>query len=99
MNVSGPVEGVCTAAPTVNVTIIGSTLAVNGTSMANALVVLTNESGTARTARSNTFGYYRIGNIPAPLSYTLSANAKGYTFTPQELDISEDLTGVDLIGQ
>jgi len=99
LNVSGPIQGVCLSPTAANVSVIGRTMTANGRSIANALVTLSDAGGNSRSARTNTFGYYRIDRISVGVEYILSANAKQYTFVPRVLNVNEDLTGVDLIAQ
>jgi hypothetical protein len=57
----------------------------------NASVSLFNSAGIVRTARTNTFGYYRFDEVAVGETYTVSVQAKGGTFTPQVVYVTEEL--------
>jgi len=99
LNVSGPLQDACLLPTAANGSIAGRTLSADGASISNAIVILTDGNGRLRSARSNSFGYYRISNIPADFDYVFSAKAKGYIFPSRGLDVTEDMTGVDVIAQ
>jgi YD repeat-containing protein len=68
----------------------------NGLAIVKAKVTLTNSSGESRTALSNPFGYYRFTDVPIGETYVISVFSKqGYQFTPQVLNITEELNEVN----
>jgi hypothetical protein len=98
LNVSGPITGACTLAPTAaQVSITGRTLSFGGTPIRNAVVSLADANGLTQTFRTNSFGYYRFDNVSAGGTYVLNATAKGYTFTPRLLNVADEVQGLDLI--
>lgn len=48
-----------------------------------------------RSVKTNTFGSFRFDEIRAGETVTVQVSAKGYTFAPQVVTLSEDLTGFD----
>jgi hypothetical protein len=66
--------------------------------VANASVSLTTASGAVRTARTNSFGYYRFEEIEAGQTITIEVSAKRFWFMPQVMNVSENLT-VDFTAQ
>ena len=98
LNVSGPILGACSLAPTAApVSITGQTLSSDGTAIRNAVVSLTDVEGSVWTARSNSFGYYRFNDVPSGGGYVLSASAKGYSFIPRYYNVTDEIVDLDLI--
>lgn len=78
-------------------TIGGRVLSTNGRGLARVIVVLTDGEGMIRQARTNSFGYFRIGDVSVGETITLDAYAKGYEFTTQVLSVDEDITDLNVI--
>lgn len=57
-----------------------------------AIVSLVDSHGILRTAKTNSFGYFRFDDIPAGQIYVFNASAKGYSFAPQVVSVSDDIT-------
>ena len=87
-----------TLAPTAaNVSVSGRVVTANGYGIANTVLTLTGPDGFVRTARTNSFGYYRLIDIPAGQTYVMDARAKSYSFTPRTLNVNDELTDIDLV--
>lgn len=71
-------------------TISGRVLTANGKSVANAFVTLTADSGGARTALTNPFGYYRFINVPGGATYVVEARSKRYAFDSKVVSVTGD---------
>jgi hypothetical protein len=56
--------------------------------------VATSDGSTVFT-QTNPFGYYRIANLTSEASYMVSVVSKRYTFTPQVIFLTDNLTGVN----
>ena len=82
-----------------NATVSGRVADVNGTPIPRVRVLLTDSSGASRTAVTNNFGMFVIEDVPTGETYVLNAVAKGYTFTPQAVDVSQDISDLNLIGE
>lgn len=95
LNVSGPILNACT----INASISGRAATADGTPISNALVGVFDGKTLIHSTRTNTFGYYRIENIPIGEKRVVSATSKEYSFEPQFIDIFGDLTNVNLTGQ
>lgn len=76
----------------------GRVLTPAGRGLPNAFVHLTNQSGVRRTARTNTFGYYRFDDVAVGQTYILAAASKEYIFMPQIVSVSQDIADVNFIG-
>jgi hypothetical protein len=82
-----------TAAP---VSLSGRVLDAYGRQVANAIVSVTDSSGTVRSARTNTFGYYSFGSLTAGQSYLVKVSSKAAQYAPRLFSASQDFEGFDL---
>ena len=81
------------AAPTAaSVSIGGQVLTANGNAVGKARVVLTAPNGETRFALTNPFGYYRFDDVEVGETYVFNVVSKQYQFTPQVVNVSEELT-------
>ena len=80
-----------------NVGVGGRVVDSKGNAISRAYVTLTGANGIPRTARTNTFGYYRFDNVEVGDSYVLQATAKGYTFSPRIVSVSDEIADADII--
>ena len=85
------------SSPSVSVSVSGRVTTSGGRGIFNAQVTITDSNGNSRTAVTNGFGYYRFLNVATGGSYTIGVTAKRYSFTPQTLQISDNLTNVDFV--
>jgi len=76
------------------VTVSGRVMTREGRGVRGATVTLTD--GDARSYRgiTNTFGYFRIGDIPAGTGVILSTSARGYTFASRFVELSTDVSDI-----
>jgi hypothetical protein len=81
------------------VTIVGRVLTREGRGVRGVSITLTD--GEAKTYRgtTNTFGYFRVEEIPAGTGLILTASARGYTFASQFVDVSADVSNLLIIAQ
>jgi hypothetical protein len=68
----------------------------SGSAIRNALVRITDGGSLDLLVWSNSFGYFSFTGIPTGPTYSLSAQAKGYTFTPVDVPVSSDVSGLTL---
>jgi hypothetical protein len=61
-----------------------------------AAVTLTDGFGSARTVRSNNFGYYRFTGITAGQTYVIGVRSKRYVFDTMVVTVVVDLSDLDL---
>jgi hypothetical protein len=84
-------------APTAATALIsGRVLAPAGYAIGNAAVNLTDQMGATRTARTNAFGYFTLDAVEAGRTYFLSVSAKGWSFQPVVLNVSEDIAALEI---
>ena len=71
----------------------------SGQGVYKANVAITDSGGNTRMALSNPFGYYSFGTIPAAgETYNVVALKKGFSFTPQTVQLNGDMN-VDFVSQ
>lgn len=73
------------------VTVSGRVTAADGQVIIKANVSITDSNGNTRGALTNPFGYYTFDNVAAGGTYTLIVVKKGYEFTPQTLQINDNM--------
>jgi hypothetical protein len=78
------------------VTVSGRVLTSSLRPISGATVSLTESSGTIRTARTNTLGYYSFAEVEVARTHVLQASYRTYSF-PAQAFIAEDNTRIDLI--
>ena len=82
-------------APTAaSVTVSGRVITPWDLRLANALVTLTNSRGDARTIRTGRRGNFHFTDVAAGETYILSVTSRRYTFAPQVIYVTEDLTDI-----
>ena len=86
------------AGPTVSsVSIGGKLLSAYGRGISRARVILTSSDGAKRVTTSNQFGYYIFPDVEVGQTYTIGASSKKYTFTPQVVSVTDNLSDFNLI--
>lgn len=86
--------GAVEVAAVVNVTVSGKVVTQSGAAIANAFVSISNMSGVVKTVKTNSFGNFNLTNIPSGQMYSLNAGAKQFSFTPQNVNVTGDVTGI-----
>jgi CSLREA domain-containing protein len=88
------------AAPTAaSVSIGGRVLSANGNVIGKTQISLTAPDGETFFALTNPFGYYRFDGVPLGQTYVLNAVSKRYSFTPQVVSVTGELTALDLTAE
>lgn len=78
-------------------TIGGRVVSPYGRGLANATVTMFDVFGERRTARANSFGYYRFADVPAGRVYYFQVNSKKYVFEEpiRVLSVEDDFGALD----
>lgn len=95
LNVDGPRTGGCSAPFAPSGDVRGRVLESNGRSIARAIVTITDGQGLTQKSTTNSFGYFQFTDLPAR-PYTITTEAKRYTFAPVGVDVGGDLTGLEI---
>jgi hypothetical protein len=82
-----------------HVSVEGQVLTAGGSVIRNATVIVIDDENRSFTARTNTFGFFRIGNLDAGRSYIISAVARGHSFPAQAVTLNQQATTFNLIAE
>jgi len=63
----------------------------DGRPVTRAKVTLTDQNGTARTALTNAFGYFRFDDLEVGENYVFTVQHKLYEFAPRVVSVNEDI--------
>lgn len=66
--------------------------------VASAIVKITDTQGNSRTVRSSAFGFFQFGQVASGSNYVVSVSAKGLQFSPQVINVQDDITNLEIIG-
>lgn len=87
-----------TVSPTAaNVSLSGRVTTSSGRGIPYATVILTDADGSARSATTNNFGYFRFGEVGSGRTYVVGVRAKGRTFAAQVVPVSDDVAGLTFV--
>lgn len=82
-----------------NAIIAGRVSTQKGRGISNIFVTLTDANGNQRVSRSNSFGYFRFDDVEVGNTYIIGASSKQYQFSPQAINLDDDLTNFELIAE
>jgi hypothetical protein len=82
-----------------SVSISGRVITPQDLGLTNALVTLTDMQGNSRAVLTGRFGSFQFTNVTAGETYILSITSKRYTYSPQVITVTEDLTGLSFAPQ
>ncbi len=77
-------------------TVSGRVLAPGGVARSRVVVTLSDKNGVIKTTFTNNFGYFTFTNVPTGQTYSLGAESKQYNFTPQDVTVNGDVTGLTI---
>lgn len=86
-------------APTAAAVSIAGRVIAGKQGISRATVSLTDQNGETRTARTNSFGYFKFDGVAAGETYIVSVAAKNHQFTPQILNVADDITELMLAAE
>jgi hypothetical protein len=78
--------------------ISGRVLTPDGRGLRNAVVTLTDSNGMERYVTTSSFGYYQFDGLASGATYIIGVESKRYSFESRVVQITADLTDVDLLG-
>ena len=79
--------------------VAGRILTPDGRGLRNARVTLVDQSGMARTVTTSSFGYYSFDGVASGGIYTIGVLSKQYRFASRSVQVTDNLSGVDFVGQ
>lgn len=77
------------------VDISGRVLAGGGRGLRGAVVRLTDQNGTIRTAFTGAFGYYHFTDVAPGQTYVVSVASRRFTYSPRVVQINDSIAGLD----
>jgi WD40-like Beta Propeller Repeat len=93
------VGGISPAAPTAADVSVGGRVLSGKRGISNVRLTLTDSTGETRYATTNSFGFYRFGEVAAGQTYVLTVNSKRYSFSQPTriINVSEDAADENFI--
>ena len=82
-----------------NVSISGRVLTSSGRAISRVRLKLTNSAGQSREITSSSFGYFTFEDVPVGETYTIEANHKRYSFTPQVVNVNDNIEDLNFVAQ
>ncbi len=95
LTVGGPRANGCGAPYSQTGEVTGRVLDRNSRAIARAIVTISDGGGFSQSVYTNTFGYWRFTGLP-PAAYTITTQARRYTFSPVVVNVSGNLSGVEI---
>jgi hypothetical protein len=75
----------------------GRVMTDDGRGLFGAKVVISGTDGTARSAITNPFGYYRFEGIEAGRTYVVQVAHKRYSFAPRTVSVSDEIADLNFV--
>ena len=73
------------------VSISGRVISSDGSGISNAVVMMTDQNGVIRTAKSSSFGYYRFEDVEVGQTFTFNISHRRYQFSPIVASVNNEL--------
>lgn len=80
-----------------NAIVEGRVLTAAGSGIPGAIVRMTSSTGTVRTFKTSTFGYYRFEDVQVGETYVMTVSSKGRTFNSRVISVNDDVNDQDFI--
>lgn len=82
-----------------SVSISGQVFTTDGRGLRNARVILTDLQGNSQTIITSAFGYFRFDDVAVGETYLINVSSKNFQFSSQVLNISEEISDLNLTAQ
>jgi len=69
-----------------------------GRAVSRAVLTLNDSTGATRTARTNSFGYFRFDEVRVGETYVIEVRHKRYAFSPRVVTVSDEIADLEFIG-
>lgn len=92
---SNPVPTILTNPTAASVSLGGRVYGPNGAPLRNVEVMMSEQNGTTRVARTSAFGYYQFDDVEAGQGVILSVRTKRYQFQPQLVSVTDSAFDVN----
>jgi hypothetical protein len=77
--------------------ISGRVLTSSGRGLVNATVTITSQFGVVHSTTTGTGGRYTLEDVLVGNGYVMQVTMRGYSFSPQLVNVDSDLTGVNFV--
>lgn len=78
-----------------NVTVAGRVVTSDGMGIMRARVIMTDSEGSARSAVTNSFGYYRFDDVEVGQTLVFNVFSKQYQFSPRVVSLTDSIADLD----
>jgi len=78
-----------------NVNVSGRVTSSPGVGVPDARVTFTDSEGSVLAAKTNTFGFYTIENVPSGRSYLADVKARRYTYESRVINVTDTIHDAD----
>ena len=95
--VDGIAVGQCATVTSASVS--GRVATSDGRGLRNATVTMTDQNNVSQSATTSVFGFYQFDGVATGQTYTIAVGSRLFTFTPRAVQVSDNLTNVDFVGQ
>lgn len=82
-----------------NASVSGRVFTNEGNALRNAIVLLTDGNGNTRKVQTGSFGVYRIDELGVGQTYVIQVVSKKFTFAPQTVFLTDNLTDLNFTAQ
>ncbi|MFZ1699404.1 MAG: cytochrome c peroxidase [Pyrinomonadaceae bacterium] len=83
----------------VDVSISGRVLTLDGLGIRNATVVITDNNGVTLRATTSTFGFYVFENVPTGANYSIGVSSRRFRCAPTSMFVTDNVTELNFIAQ
>ncbi|HKP69688.1 MAG TPA: M36 family metallopeptidase [Pyrinomonadaceae bacterium] len=82
-----------------SVAVSGRVMDAHGRSVSQATVSFVDSEGVSHTARTNSFGYYRLTGVQVGHTYVFNVSAKRYNFSPQIVSVADSIQDLNFVAE
>lgn len=82
-----------------NASVSGKVFTNEGNALRNAIVLLTDANGNTRKVQTGSFGVYRFDELAVGQTYIIQIVSKKFTFAPQTIFLTDNLTNLNFTAQ
>ncbi len=79
-------------------TVSGQILTAGGLGLRNAVVSITDATGTRRSVQVSPLGFYSIENVATGINHVISVSSKRFRFASRTVNLTGNLSNVDFVG-
>lgn len=81
------------------VSVSGRVMTPEGRGLLNAVITITGPDGATRNTMTSGRGNFQFNDVAVGETYVISVRSRRFSFTPQAISITDNLMGIDFVGQ